>query len=237
MPADLLVAARIGLPHEGAGIVALDRDETFVGEYDGYRGRWRTEIRYVVHVVETPEPGERLPAIVEMIARLVTPPADRVSLLVDVTASGRPPVDLLTARRLRPVPVVVNQSDAARRGRGLIQVPAKDLVTGLTVLIAERRIHAPPQVENAEALAKQLQEFRAQPRKQRNPLQPVLDEPAGELVMALALAAWWGETRLSSLVRQPPPPRQKIPPPRPPTFDEVLQMSRRRRLERRTARI
>ena len=146
-----------------------------------------------------------------------------------MTASGRPSVDLLTAHQLKPIPIVTNNSDGARRGRRSIHVPQKELVTSLSIIMAERRLQAPREAPNATALADQLREFRTKPKTKAADIW-ARDEETGELVMALALAVWWGETRLSSLLKQPAPPRKIEPVRWMPTFAEALKISRKARL-------
>jgi hypothetical protein len=229
MALDAIIAAYIGQPHEPGGLVLVERIETLTGEFDGLRKRWNTETVYRVRQIERPEPGTRLTDVADRVGELCSGfSGGRLTLLVNVTACGRPPVDLLIERRLKPIPIISTQSDVARRGKGSVHVPAKEMVSSLSILMAERRLQAPRDAANADTLAEQLREFRAKP-KPKPTNEPWRQEETGELVGALMMAVWWGETRLSSLLKQPPPPRE-APKFRGWTFSDLLQRSRRARL-------
>ena len=235
MAEDALISAHIGLPHESDGIVLVERVETLTGEFDTVRRRWETTRMYRVRQIERPEAGARLTEVVELVEDLCSKSlgstGGRISVLLNVSACGRPPVDLLTARHLKPIPIVTTQADAVRRHRGTIHVPRQEMMSILSILMADRRLQAPREAPNAEALADQMREFRAK-SKPKSALEPWHEEDTGELVMALMLAVWWGETRMSSLLKQPPPPRQAPEPEPPLTFDMAMKLLRRNRQDR-----
>lgn len=232
MPHDALIAAHIGLPHEPVGVVLVERIEELTGEFDKRLRRWGTRNLYRVRQIERPEAGARLTDVAALVRDMTPADAKRATVLVNMTASGRPAVDLLSAHQLKPIPIVTNNSDGARRGRGSIHVPQKELITSLSILMAERRLQAPRDAPNAAALADQLREFRAKPKTKAATDIWAREDDTGELVMATALACWWGETRMSSLLKQPPPPRLPPEPEPPLTFDRAMQILRRNRVVR-----
>lgn len=243
---DILIAAQIGMPHEPAGIVLMQRHEELTDEFDKVRRRWRARTTYTVPQIERLPGGARLGDVVEVVERLwqdslatsETPPSEssktppsatseaRHALLVNVTFCGRPIVELMIEREMRPIPILTTQSDSARRGRGVIHVPAKELISSLGIMFGKRQMRVDKGAANADVLAKQLGEFRAKP-KPKGPSEPWSEAETGELVMALALAGYWGEHRLSSILRQPPPPRVPIDPAPPLTFDQALKLARK----------
>jgi hypothetical protein len=220
---ELILSVAFGEAHEPAGIIKLARTETLGVTFDLKRERWPVTFGYAVQAIERLERAGRYAAVVERVAVLAG--KGKLTVLADITACGRPPVDLMLAQRLRPIPVVIGESVGARASRRTLHLPKRDLVAGLSIVMGDRRMKVMGGLEEAATLATQLERFRAV-RPAGTPT--ALDEP-DELVRALALALWWSEHRMPAQTKQPPPPRQKAEPPKPMTFDMAMKQLRRGR--------
>lgn len=226
-PLDFLIAASFGLPHEPAGVVVLQRIEELTGVFDRKRLRWTTNLRYMVPEIARPAGGSRLADIVGQVAELYQQAAGaaRRTLLVDITVPGRPVVDLMLERGLRPAPIVVADSgQKARPAHGALSIPKNLLVSNLAILMGDLKIRVAKEHPLATTLARELADFRLRPAGDAS--------GTSELVNAVSIAAWWSENRMRSIVHQPPAPRVPVEI-RPPTFDEAVRAALER-MERRS---
>ena len=147
----------------------------------------------------------------EMVARIgamrAAPPlsVDRSYLVVDETGVGRPVVDMFEQAGQAPIPVTITAGFAPKYdpADGSYTVPKRDLVSTMAVLLEQRRLLIPPSLPLAELLTRELQEFK---RK----VTPVGSDTyaAGregqhdDLVLAVALAAWWREFNHARIEQQ-----------------------------------
>lgn len=199
MACDRIVGVAFGLPHEPVGVVLVERVETVTDEWDGRR--WETAVQNNVSGIWQMPGGTRYAEVADLLAEIK--PA---FMLVDISTCGRPPLDLLWDRKLRPQPVFTVESDAAKKIRGALFVPQRDLISGLAIVLGDRRLAVAREHELAPTLARELTEFRTKPLKP-DPLHPATEVTTTELVQACALAVWYGEHRMRSRCEQPRPPR------------------------------
>jgi hypothetical protein len=119
------------------------------------------------------------------------------ALAVDATGVGRPVCDLFRAARMpcQLVAITITGGQAVTGdGRGGFHVPKKDLVACAQVLLQARRLRVARELDLADVLVQELENFRVR-------ITPAANEVFGEwregqhddLVFALALAAWVGE--------------------------------------------
>ncbi len=154
------------------------------------------------------ELGTPYPAMVERVAAMrATAPlsVDRSILVVDETGVGRPVVDMFKQAGQRPVPVTITAGFTVKYddADGSYTVPKRDLVTTMALLLEQHRLLIPPSLPLAELLTKELQAFK---RK----VTPVGSDTyaAGregqhdDLVLAVALAAWYREYMHAHIERQ-----------------------------------
>ena len=115
-------------------------------------------------------------------------------IVVDVTAVGAGVLDLFRELYPRPdmVPVVITAGHTAEWGPAATwRVPKKDLVTGLQLLLQDRRLHISAGLPEADLLSKELVHFRARPKLGADPQQVEWREGQDDdLVLAVALACW-----------------------------------------------
>ena len=154
-------------------------------------------LEYAVrHLVRFP-PGTSYATIATAVGDAVsrgglgTPP-----VVVDLTAVGPNvlPVVRRESKQNWIVPVVLTAGLTAEEVDRTWRVPKRDLVTGLQLLLQERRLKVAPGLPEAEMLVRELTAFRAMVTL--NADADVADwraNPGDDLVLAVALACWWGE--------------------------------------------
>ena len=155
------------------------------------------------------------PAIVADVAALVgqlaaRTPRPRLALVVDATGVGRPVTDLLRRERLPGglVEVTITGGDAATRDGMAWRVPKRDLVSTVQVLLQGQRLAIASALPDAATLTRELLAFQVQinPATAHDSYGAWREGAHDDLVLAAALAVWYGEHE--------PPPR----PPPPPTI-------------------
>lgn len=118
-------------------------------------------------------------------------------LVVDATGVGRPVVQLMQQARLAPVPVVITGGiKESVEDDGVWHVPKRLLVSSLAVLYQDDRIKASRQIPFAEELRHELESFRVTlSQKGKDSYEAWREQDHDDLILALGLAAWWGERR------------------------------------------
>lgn len=119
-------------------------------------------------------------------------------LVVDETGVGAGVVDLLTERRLQPRRVTITSGDAVSRdGAYGYRVPKRDLASTVALLLEQRRLIVPAGIAHADALRDELANFRVKVSLAGHDSYGAGAEwregNHDDLVLAVALAAWYGE--------------------------------------------
>ncbi len=145
------------------------------------------------------------PEVVDRIGRLLTTPALQgdTQLVVDATGVGRPVVDLFRERDLEPVPITITGGDTVSYDQGL-RVPKRDLVGAVAVLLQTDRLRIAEALPHARTLTDELLRFRVKidPLTSHDSYGVWRDGAHDDLVLAVAVAAWWG-------LRWSPPARRR----------------------------
>ena len=213
----LIVGVRLEQAIRHCALVVVRRNEWLEGDFDAKRMRWPTEVNYdVVHIVRWPR-GQDFASIIEAIGGLMQEIPGKPALLVDITATGRPPVELMIARGLKPYAIQIAESGQIHPAKRTLVLPRTTLVTMLALTMGQDRIAIARGLPEADTLSRQLQSYRVKPEP----------DDQTDLAIACALAVWWASSKVRSQVHQPPPPRVPIVH-RWPTFDEALKMRQAR---------
>jgi hypothetical protein len=116
-------------------------------------------------------------------------------LVVDQTGVGRAVVDMLYQAVGRVVPVTITGGHAVTQAEDRSwHVPKKELVTSLQVLMQSRRLQIARRSPDAATLVCELQNFQVKITAAANETFGVWrDGQHDDLVLAVALASWWGE--------------------------------------------
>lgn len=168
------------------------------------------EKRYYVGHVERLPLGTRYPAVVAHVGATVAAlrsrePAPDVHLAIDGTGVGKPVVDMFLAKRpdvATLCPVTITGADAVTDDpTGGVRVPKRDLASTVLVLLESGRLEIARNLPLAEALTAELVGFRvkislATGHDSYGAGEDWRSAPHDDLVLALAMAVWYGEHRL-----------------------------------------
>jgi hypothetical protein len=149
--------------------------------------------------------GTSYPNVVaDVMAFMADPPlAPSAPIAVDGTGVGRPVVDLFRPLGKRLIPVTIHGGQQTTRDpdTGYWQVPKRELVGVVQVLLQSRRLRIAPGLADAEVLAQELRAFRARISASGHDSYAAGTTPDDwrtggahdDLVLALALACWYAE--------------------------------------------
>lgn len=130
---------------------------------------------------------------------VVEPRPVNVALVVDQTGVGRPVVDMLRDARLHPIGITITGGDNVTRDGYGYRVPKRDLVTTVQVLLQAGRIKIAASLPLAQTLIDELVGFKvaisASGHDSYGNDAGWREAPHDDLVLAVALACWWGEQR------------------------------------------
>jgi hypothetical protein len=119
-------------------------------------------------------------------------------VVADKTGVGRPVVDMLRAADLKPVAVTITGGDAVSRDGLDYRVPKRDLVSVVQVLLQAERLKIARALPEAQTLTSELLAFKVSISLKGhdsygNDVGPWRENPHDDLVLAVALACWFGE--------------------------------------------
>jgi hypothetical protein len=141
--------------------------------------------------------GTPYPAIVGRMAQLLaTPPLrEQASLVVDATGVGTAVIDLLSQAQLSPIAITITGGEKVHRDtKRRYGIPKRELVGCLQVLLQTNRLKIASALPEAEVLMKELLAFQVKITNTAHDTYGVWRDGAhDDLVLALALAAWYGE--------------------------------------------
>jgi hypothetical protein len=158
----------------------------------------RVVAHYAVRHLERFPLGTAYTAVCARLAQLFAQPPLAGSLLaVDQTGAGRPVIDRLRGARIQarvlPVTITAGHQATAADGGGWL-VPKKELVSTLQVLLAARRLQVSPTLAEAPTLVRELLQFQVKVTRAAHETFGTWQEGQhDDLVLAVALAAWYAE--------------------------------------------
>jgi hypothetical protein len=192
MPADYILGLDLGQARDPSALAVLERvfkpqpngAGQLVGHYAiRYLRRWPLQTSYT--------------AVAAELTRLVrTPPLSWPVLIVDQTGVGQGVVDFLSQAQLcaslEPV-VITSGRRISRVPSGAWHVPKKVLVRCLQAVLQSRRLGV-ANLPERPLLLQEMQAFRVKiTAAARETFQAWRERDHDDLVLAVALAAWWGE--------------------------------------------
>lgn len=121
-------------------------------------------------------------------------------LVVDQTGVGRPVVDMLRAAELSPAAVTITGGDAVSQDGRDYRVPKRDLVSVVQVLLQSDRLKIARGLPEAQTLTSELLAFKVSISLKGhdsygNDVGPWRENPHDDMVLAVALACWYGENQ------------------------------------------
>ena len=146
--------------------------------------------------------GAPYPDITQKVKAIMASPAlaGRTDLVVDQTGVGTPVVDLLRQAGLKPVAVSIHGGANVTREGNNWNVPKRDLVGVLQVLLQTGRLKVASKLKLGSVLQAEMLNFKVKidPVTAHDSYSAWRDNEHDDLVLSAALAAWWAE-------RQPKP--------------------------------
>ncbi len=153
-------------------------------------------VHYRVRHIQRFKLGTSYPAIVEEVSTLLSRPelGTDVTLIVDGTGVGRPVVDLFHQKRrsFDVVPVLITGGDTPSQIDGWHHVPKRELIARALVALETGRLKIGQFPETA-VLTSELQTYRVKKTNAANEIFEARSGAHDDLVLALALACWYGE--------------------------------------------
>jgi hypothetical protein len=180
-------------------------------------------VRYDIRHLERWPLGTSYTTVVKHVAALLAmPPLPGSILAVDGTGCGRAIVDMLRQHAgiqkagvtVRPTLITAGQAVTVD-GYGYLHVAKVQLVSVMHRLFGERRIQFAEALDLAETAEKELRTFKAKvtPAGSEQFLADWRDGEHDDLVLAVALACWWGErSQPMGRIDVSPPPRRPLVP-------------------------
>ncbi len=213
MQPEYLIGVDLGQAHDHTAIAVLQRDERDTGSP-------QPESAYQVRHLERLPLGTPYPRQVDCVARVIEqvrhltnldakptdPPAPAPRLAVDQTGVGRPVVDMLRQAGMQRLHAIsITAGDTATREGQDYRVPKRELVSVLQVLLQTERLAVAAALPEAETLTKEMLAFKVTISAAGHDSygNDWRENPHDDLVLAVALAAWVGET-LSGVSRIEP---------------------------------
>jgi hypothetical protein len=147
--------------------------------------------------IGTPYPAQ-VARVVELSGHLKAETGTAPLLVVDQTGVGRPVVDMLRAAELSPIAITITGGDAVTQDGKDYRVPKRDLVSVAQVLLQSERLKIAKGLKQAQTLTAELLAFKVSISLKGhdsygNDVGPWRENPHDDLVLAVALAAWYGE--------------------------------------------
>ena len=118
--------------------------------------------------------------------------AGRCTVVVDATGVGAPVVDLLKEARLDAelVPVMITAGEHPAKSQGWWNVPKRDLVTRVQVMLEERELEIAAALTERRKLVEELMGMRRGFGRSGRAVFGAVGKGHDDLVLAVALACW-----------------------------------------------
>jgi hypothetical protein len=186
-----IVSLSLGTVAEPSGLVVVD-PRTKLEEPNDKDGRRDWENHFNVVWIERFPAGRPIPAVVARVSELVSDKrlAKKCSTLLDITSTGAAPLRVFQNRSLYPGPIDLTNTGAEEYTNGMHRVPLRDVIGAAQVVLQTARLKVASALELAERLVSDLQAFDPKPIA-RNP--DLRGGQNADLVLALAIALWWGD--------------------------------------------
>ena len=107
---------------------------------------------------------------------------------------GRPVVDLFKKKQLYPKAITITGGYDVIKDNGEYKVPKRDLVTNLQVVFQQEKLKIAEGLPEANTLVQELLNFKVKIKDNaRESFEAWREGIHDDLVLAVALACWWGE--------------------------------------------
>jgi hypothetical protein len=161
------------------------------------RQRRGTETVYEACHIERLDHGTRYPEVIAHLQTLMRTPvlARESTLVADVTGVGLPVYQELQQQGLRPHGVLIHGGDKVSQEGAIFRVPKRDSIGSVQVLLQSQRVKFGATLPFVDILVHELSNYRIKidPLTAHDAYSAWREGLHDDLVLALALACWWGE--------------------------------------------
>lgn len=176
------------------------------------------ETYYYLRHLERPHLGTPYPVIVDRVKDLLKSDKLRMLdgysfkepfLIVDATGVGRPVVDLFKQAKLKPVAINITGGNTVHNVPGGYNVPKRDLITNLQVLFQNERLKIAKGLREGQTFVDELINFKLKVNIStgHDSYEAWREGIHDDLVLSVALAAWYAEKGRKELKALPPIPQ------------------------------
>jgi hypothetical protein len=134
--------------------------------------------------------GTPYPAIVAHVGRLLTQLPGHPELVIDFTGVGRPVFDMFRYSGISPIGVLITGGMTEAQNGLICSVPKLNLVSRLQALLHEARLKIQRELDEAETLVRELQDFRMDYTAAGHLTFNARSGKHDDLVLALGIATW-----------------------------------------------
>ncbi len=186
-----IVSLSLGTIAEPSALVVVEPSTKVWHPKDGKRDR-DSENHFNVTWLERFPAGRPIPAVVARVCEVVSDKrlAKKCTVLLDITSTGLAPRRVFESRGLYPDPIDLINTGAEEYTKGTHRVPLRDVIGSAQVLLQPNRLKVADALELAETLLSDLQAFDPKPIERNSDLRGGRN---ADLVVALAVALWWGD--------------------------------------------
>jgi hypothetical protein len=198
-----IVGLDLGQSMDYSALVIVERQQP--PSHGAVLGHKAPPARYAVRYLQRWQLGTPYPTIVHEVAELLTHPplVEGSRLLIDQTGCGRPVLDMFKKDGLRPIGISIHGGDRVSQDGLDYRVPKRDLVGVVAVLLQQARLQIAQSLPETPMLLQELLRFKVKidPSTAHDSYAAWREQDHDDLVLALALACWWGECRGDRRVR------------------------------------
>jgi len=201
-----IVGVDLGQANDFTALSILEkhRDTTSTIEQKGFEPPTQiTTTRNIFHLrhLQRLKLGTGYPDVVNIVSTMLKslPSAKNAPALVtDATGVGRPVIDMMQKAGLRPIAITITSGhDENRVSSAEWRIPKRNLVSTLAVLLQSGRLKVAAGLTEAEVFIAELSNFKVKISAAGHDSYDAWRESIhDDLVLSVALAAWFGERRV-----------------------------------------
>lgn len=189
-----IVGLDVGQAQDYTALAVVEREVRASGTMTEDGEIW--EDHYTVRHLHRPALKTPYPEVIEEVKRTTQHPKlkGRAELVVDATGVGRPVVDMLRERGCEPRGITITAGQEVTEAEGMWRVPKRILVSAMAIALQTNRLHVVRKLPLADTLSREMLNFKVKVNTLAHDSYEAWREGEhDDLVLAVALAVWWGE--------------------------------------------
>jgi hypothetical protein len=169
----------------------------------------RPEAEFRIRNLKRLERDTTYPDVVDIIARQMAKPEfrDCSELIVDYTGVGRPIIDMLRKKNLRPIAVTIHGGDRETQQGDAWNVPKRDIAHAAKLFLEYGKLTFSAAIPEKEVFKTELKNFKVKiSASGHDSYEAEKSGQHDDLVLAVAMACWRAAKYVPWLLRVPKPP-------------------------------